>query len=333
MVAILGGEVFSGVPVGPEPGGGWHDRAMTISLHLRVPHHLVHSPADHLGAFVRRAEESGINGLTVGDHVSFKGGQGYDGLIQATALAALSRRLQIWTAVYLLALRQPVTVARQVSSLAMLAPGRFVFGIGLGGDDPHELEVCGVDPKTRGKRLDACLDIVRPLLAGETVESTDPDLPIPGALIRPVPDPPVPLMIGGRSDAALRRAGRTGDGWLGLWQSAERVAASIGTVEASAAEFGRARLPRRYAYTVWCGLDHDRLTATQLVAEAMEGLYKQPFSSFERYSPAGSPAQVAAALRPYIDAGVEDFVLIGVASEDDALIDHAAEVKDLLDQA
>ena len=60
----------------------------------------------------------------------------------------------------------PVAVARQVSSLSMLAPGRLVFGVGMGGDDPHELEVCGVDPRTRGRRMDECLTVVRGLLAG-----------------------------------------------------------------------------------------------------------------------------------------------------------------------
>ena len=62
---------------------------------------------------------------------------------------------------YLLLLRNPVTVARQLSSLAQLAPGRLVFGVGLGGDDPHELEVCGVDPRTRGRRMNDCLTVVR----------------------------------------------------------------------------------------------------------------------------------------------------------------------------
>jgi alkanesulfonate monooxygenase SsuD/methylene tetrahydromethanopterin reductase-like flavin-dependent oxidoreductase (luciferase family) len=301
-----------------------------VSLHLRVPHHLVAGRADALAAFVARVEASTIDGLAVGDHVSFKGGQGYDGLVQATALATMSERLAIWTSVYLLALRHPVTVARQVSSLVALCPGRFVFGVGLGGDDPHELEVCGVDPRRRGARLDECLDVVRALLAGETVTSTSPTLPVPGALIRPVPDPAVPIVVGGRSDAALRRAGRAGDGWLGLWHSPGRVATALATVAATAVEHGRVGEPRRRAYAAWCGLDADGGRARDLVAGAMEGLYQQPFATFERYVPTGGPEAVADALVPYLEAGIEDIVLLAVGADDDALVDQVAEVRELL---
>jgi len=297
-------------------------------IHLRVPHHLADGPADRLAEFVSRVEDSGLDGLTVGDHVSFRNGTGYDGLIQATALAAMSQRLEIWTAVYLLALRHPVTVARQVSSLASLAPGRFVFGVGLGGDDPHELEVCGVNPRRRGRRLDACLDVVRALLAGETVTSDDPDLPIPRAKIVPVPEPAVPIIVGGRSDVALRRAGRAGDGWISVWHSPERVAAGIARAEETAREHERIG-PGRHGYLVWCGLDDDRARARRLVSDTMEGLYHQAFDRFERYTPYGTAEEVADTLIPYVEAGVGDIVLTAVA-DDHHLVDAAAAVADRL---
>jgi alkanesulfonate monooxygenase SsuD/methylene tetrahydromethanopterin reductase-like flavin-dependent oxidoreductase (luciferase family) len=299
---------------------------MPISVALRVPHRLANGQADQLAAFVQRVERSDIDAITVGDHVSFHDGTGYDGIVQAAALAAMSRRLDIWTAVYLLALRHPVAVARQVASLAALAPGRFVFGVGLGGDDPHELEVCGVDPRRRGARLDACLDTVRGLLAGETVTVDSAHFVIPSAVIRPVPRPSVPIIVGGRSEAALRRAGRVGDGWLSVWHSPARVANSIEIVEASAREHGRGGLARRYGYAVWCGLDPDRDTARRLVGDEMEGLYRRPFSSFERYTPYGTPADVAASLAPYVEAGVQDLVIIGVG-DDDALVDAVDEIR------
>ena len=82
----------------------------------------------------------------------FKGGRGFDGLVNATALAVMSRRATVQTAVYLLPLRHPVPVARQVASLAALAPGRLEFGVGIGGEDPAETRACGIDPATRGRR-------------------------------------------------------------------------------------------------------------------------------------------------------------------------------------
>jgi alkanesulfonate monooxygenase SsuD/methylene tetrahydromethanopterin reductase-like flavin-dependent oxidoreductase (luciferase family) len=294
---------------------------------LRVPHHVLERDAASLPDFLGSVERGGIDGVCVGDHVSFRDGAGYDGLVHATALAVANQRLDVWTAVYLLALRHPVTAARQVASLAALAPGRFVFGIGLGGDDPHELEVCGVDPRRRGRRLDTSIDTVRSLLAGEAVTVDGDDFRIPGATIRPVPDPAVPIIVGGRSGAALRRAARSGDGWISVWMSASRVGEAITTVRQHAAEHGREGLVERHCLLAWCGFGATREAATPAVAAAMESLYKQPFANFARYVPRGSAQQVATELAPYVDAGVRDVLLIGIAEDDVALVEQVAEVR------
>src|SRR5262249_8991086 len=99
--------------------------------------------------------------LTVGDNVSFADGHGADGLIQAAALLSAHPSLSVQTGVYLLALRHPAVVARQLATIAMLAPGRFTFGVGVGGDDPRELELCGVNPRERGARTTEALRCVR----------------------------------------------------------------------------------------------------------------------------------------------------------------------------
>jgi luciferase-like monooxygenase len=75
----------------------------------------------------------------------------------------------VQTAVYLLPLRHPVPVARQVASLVALAPGRVNVGGGIGGEDPAEFRACGIDPATRGHRMDEALTVLRPLLAGAEV--------------------------------------------------------------------------------------------------------------------------------------------------------------------
>jgi alkanesulfonate monooxygenase SsuD/methylene tetrahydromethanopterin reductase-like flavin-dependent oxidoreductase (luciferase family) len=78
-------------------------------------------------------------------------------------------RLPVHLAVYQLAMRHPVLVARQLSSFSELAPGRLVLGVGIGGEDRHEVAICGVDPATRGRRTNESLAILRRLLAGERV--------------------------------------------------------------------------------------------------------------------------------------------------------------------
>src|SRR3546814_5357674 len=105
----------------------------------------------------------------VGDHVSFVTGIGLDGLVNATSILSMDEVLPVFTGVYLLPLRHPVLVARQLSDIAAFAPGRLTFGVGVGGEDRHEVEACGVDPATRGRPMDECLAVLSTLMAGESV--------------------------------------------------------------------------------------------------------------------------------------------------------------------
>jgi alkanesulfonate monooxygenase SsuD/methylene tetrahydromethanopterin reductase-like flavin-dependent oxidoreductase (luciferase family) len=299
-----------------------------ITIGIRVPHALFEAGSAALRAGVDAIVGSGIERLCMGDHVSFHGGRGFDGLVHATALAALCD-LEIETSIYLLPLRHPVPVARQVNSLSQLAPGRFVFGVGIGGEDPNELRMCGIDPSTRGRRMDEAMSLVRALLDGETVTRAGGFYPVADAQILPVPSSRVPIVVGGRSDAALRRAGRLGDGHLALWVSAEQWARSIARVEQHAADSGRSDVAWRHGLLVWCGIG-DSASARDPLAGAMEGLYHTSFEKFERWSPYGTPEDIATFLRAYVDSGCRDFNLIAVAATSEEAIAGVAEVGRLL---
>jgi alkanesulfonate monooxygenase SsuD/methylene tetrahydromethanopterin reductase-like flavin-dependent oxidoreductase (luciferase family) len=236
----------------------------------------------------------------------------------------------VHTSVYLLPLRHPVTVARQISSLVLLAPGRLVFGVGIGGDDRHELEVCGVDPKTRGRRMDECLTIVRGLLAGATVDLDGEVLSVHDARVAPTPPVPVPIVVGGRSDAALRRAARLGDGWLGVFVTPERWAASRTRVETAALEVGRTGVEWQHGLSAWVGFGDSRAAAAPLLGAAMDALYHRPFADFAAYAPHGTPDDVAQALMPYLAAGCRTFNLIPVAADDRTAIEGCARVREVL---
>ena len=119
-----------------------------------------------LAATLARVADGGIDHLCVGDHVSFFVGAGSDGLITATALLALQAELPVYVGLYLLPLRHPVPVARQLASIAELASGRLTLGRRDGGEDRHVIEICGVDPSTRGRRINERLQILRALSAG-----------------------------------------------------------------------------------------------------------------------------------------------------------------------
>jgi alkanesulfonate monooxygenase SsuD/methylene tetrahydromethanopterin reductase-like flavin-dependent oxidoreductase (luciferase family) len=304
--------------------------AAPVEVGIRVPHGLFGLGPDAVASFAADVEASGLDRIWTGDHVSFKGGRGYDGLLTVTALAAVTRRVALQTAVYLLALRHPVPVARQVAAVAELAPGRFAFGIGVGGDDPAEVANCGVDPATRGRRTDESLALVRRLLAGETVDHDGDAFRLAGASIVPTPAPPVPVLVGGRSPAALRRAGRLGDGWIGIWVTPDRFAAAVAGVEDAAAGVGRTDVPWQHGLLAWCGFGPSRDAARGPLAAAMEALYRVPFERFERSSPAGTPDDVAAALAPYVEAGATSLLLAPVAADADEAIAGACRVRDLL---
>src|SRR5215468_8420478 len=125
--------------------------------------------SEQLPATVEQIADAGVDHLCVGDHVSFFVGAGSDGLITATSLLVAQAELPVYVALYLLPLRHPVPVARQLATIADAAPGRLTLGVGIGGEDPHEIEICGVDPKTRGRRMDECLQILRGLGEGTPV--------------------------------------------------------------------------------------------------------------------------------------------------------------------
>ncbi len=290
-------------------------------------------PFDRRRALIARARDAGIDHLFMADHVSFHTGFGMDGIVQAATAAALDPDLRLYIGVYLLALRHPVVVARQIATLCESAPGRLVLGVGLGGEDRHEIEICGVDPRTRGRRTDESLVALRGLLSGEPTSHDCEFFAFEDALIRPAPDPPVPIVIGGRSDAAIRRAGRLGDGWLGVWCSARRFADVRVQVESEGEKRGEGTgrdVAWRHGLQVWVGLDPDRAQARERLGARMQSMYRMPFERFEKYSPYGSPEEIAEFLAGYAEAGCRDFNVMAVAESSEHAIDGVAEIRERL---
>ena len=301
-----------------------------VKVGIGTPRGAGHGTIDEKRAALAAIADAGLDHVGVGDHVSFFTGRGFDGLIQAAQLLSLHDTLQVYVAVYLIPLRHPTLVARQLQSVTAPAPGRLILGIGVGGEDPHESEVCGVDPKTRGRRADEALEILRALMTGDPVDYSGVYFQLDNAVIQPPVEPRVPIVIGGRSDAAVRRAGRVGDGYIGIWVSAKRFAGILGQIDAEAAAGNRGHVAWEHGMFVWCGLDDSREAGRRQVAESMENMYRIGFDNFERYTPYGPPADVADFLRPYVEAGCTRFHLAAVAESDEALIAHAAEIKRLL---
>jgi probable F420-dependent oxidoreductase len=129
------------------------------------------------------------------------------------ALGAVTERLRFITFVLKLPVRHPVLVAKQMTSTAVLTGNRLVLGVGT---SPwrEDYDVLGVPWARRGKRMDESLAVLRGLSAGGYFEFHGELYDVPPVKIAPVPSRPVPILIGGHGEAALRRAARSGDGWL-----------------------------------------------------------------------------------------------------------------------
>jgi probable F420-dependent oxidoreductase len=179
-----------------------------------------------------------------------------DPLVGIPAVAAATERLGLYTNVLKTPLRHPLLVAKAVGSIAALFPGRVGLGVGLSWI-PEEFAWLGQEMKTRGKRLDEQIDIIRAATAGGWVEHHGAHYDFDRLRMEP-PAPtehPVPIYVGGHSDAGIARAARAGDGWIGAQASAEDLTDLIARVRSAVADAGRT-------------MDGFEVKATPLVAAA-----------------------------------------------------------------
>jgi alkanesulfonate monooxygenase SsuD/methylene tetrahydromethanopterin reductase-like flavin-dependent oxidoreductase (luciferase family) len=277
---------------------------------------------DHLG-------DAGLDHLTVGDHISFHGGTGFDGFVAATAALASHDSLKVLIGVYLAGLRHPMATARSLSTLSSLAPGRLVLGVGVAGEDRTEVSNMGVDPGSRGRRMDETLGLLRRLASGEVVDHDGEFFRLDQAQILPPPEPRVPIVIGGAGDVAVRRTVAHGDGWLGMWCSARRYGATHQQLLDACAEAGR-DAPTFAGLSMWVGLGSDPDAARTRLGESMSRLYDLPPEKFQHITAAGRPDDVAGFLAAYVEAGARTITLVPVAEDVHTAIELSGEVRRLL---
>jgi probable F420-dependent oxidoreductase len=186
----------------------------------------------HLLPLARACDESGWSSFVIPDSIAYPehsdskypytpdGDRSFlenkpfiDPFVLMAAMGAVTERLRFTTFVIKLPIRHPVLVAKQLASVAALTGGRVGFGIGTS-PWPDDFQITGIDWKTRGRRMDEAIQIIRGLMTGEYFEFHGRHFDFPSIKICPVPAAPVPLLIGGHGEAALKRAATVGDGWM-----------------------------------------------------------------------------------------------------------------------
>jgi probable F420-dependent oxidoreductase len=320
---------------------------LPLDRHLRIGVMTIHrrsEPAegpwlpqiDDLCALVELIDRGGYDSLWVGDHISFPLPI-FDPLLQLAQAAVVSRRLQLGTAVYLLPLRHPTPVAKQVSTIDHLTEGRFVFGVGVGGEFPKEYEACGVPLAERGARLTESIAVLRQLWRGELVSHAGRFFRFEGVAMQPPPRQAggPPIWCGGRSDAALRRTGRLADGWISYVVTPDMYAQALAKIDAAASEAGRT-FARDFGtgHLLFARIDDTYEKALDAAAVSLSRRYAMDFrKAAQRYCALGTPAEIAESIRRFHAAGVRHVILdlVGPYEERDRQIERfAAEALPLL---
>ena len=158
-------------------------------------------------------------------------------------MAAVTTTLKFSTSVMKLPIRNPVLVAKSLTSMAaLIGEDRFRFGIGLSPWE-EDFAATGTDFRSRGKRMEQMIEIIRGLSTGEYFGYESEFYHIPRIKLCPVPGKPVPILYGSHSDAGLRRTARLCDGWISAGGSANELGDMIGKLHEYRAEYGRSDTP------------------------------------------------------------------------------------------
>jgi probable F420-dependent oxidoreductase len=287
--------------------------------------------AGALGDLGERAEQFGFDSFWVPDHLAFYGAPLLDPLQALACVATRTRRLRLGTSVYLLPLRHPTHVAKAVASLDFMSEGRVILGVGVGGEFPGEYAASGVPIQERGKRANEAIACLRHLWKEDNTPFTGRFFEVPELRLNPPPVSPggPPIWIGGRSDAALRRAAKLGDGYLGFLLDAAGFVKRMETIHGYAREVGRAEHQVVGALVSFMQVDTDRDRAITEAAAVLSANYGQPMeAAMARYGIVGDIAACRETIRTLEQVGVEHLVLVpvGRGAVFDTQLDRVAEV-------
>jgi len=261
---------------------------------------------------VERCEELRIDSLWFSDRIvtaSPAAGPVLDPITTMAFIAAKSTLMKFGTSALVLGTRHPVPLAQQLATLDFLSQGRLLMVVGIGAATTRDLDATGTRLEERARRADESIVLMRKLWSEESVTFHGKYYHVEGVSVGPKPwqTPGPPMWIGGRSDGALRRTGRLGDGWLVSGAPPDEVRRGIATINRYAQEAGR-EVPG----------DHFGAYVPYLFAESREeaarradglGSRLRPDLPLTAHAALGTPDDVRARVKQYLDAGATKLVM------------------------
>jgi probable F420-dependent oxidoreductase len=261
---------------------------------------------------IRSIEELGFDSFWTGEHIVYHRPI-LDAVPILSVAAALTTRIGIGPATLLLPLRHPTLVAKEFSTLDVLSGGRVILTVGVGGDYPREFEACGVPLAERGRRATEAIEIIKRYWAGGRFDYEGQIFTLRDVDMLPLPVQKggPPIWVSGRSDAAIHRAARLGDGFHPYMYTPEHCRIGFAKVRAHAREIGR-ELPPGYVFAIfqYVSLGDEPAEARARGARELRYRYDQDFDRLvDRYCIYGPPARVVEGLAAYAAAGTSYFIL------------------------
>lgn len=223
-------------------------------------------------------------------------------------IAGRLRNMKLGTSTLVLPTRNPIVLAKELATLDFLSRGRLFPAIGLGGDESKDLQAVGVSKRERAGRTDEMITLMRRLWTEDNVTFTGKFFSVENATIMPRPwqKAGLPIWIGGRSEAALRRTGRLGDGWLVSSVSPVEVESGIKAIRKFAAEAGRQVPEDHYGALIPFYFAASSDEAWGIAGRSIRPRADMPTSEFTAF---GNRDQVRAKIQSYIGAGATKFVM------------------------
>src|SRR5574341_959451 len=265
---------------------------------------------------VSRIEELGYDSAWTSEHIFFYFPT-FDALTALAAMAARTSRIQLGTAVLLLPFRPADLVAKEIASVDNISGGRVVLGVGVGGEYAKEFDAVGVPVKEGGARSDEAMRVLKLLFTEDNVSFDGRFTKIDGVTLmpKPVQKGGPPIWVAGRSDAAMRRAGRLGDGYLPYLFSPDRFREGLAKTREYAEKAGRDPGKLTGAIYQFICLADSYDEAKKRAAADLSRRYNQPFEKIvDRYVVMGTADDCAKRLGDFAEAGVEHFILVPIVA-------------------